>query len=318
MSATRRSAGASRRRRAPALATCRSTAVFRPLKLKSVATSGGGNSRAGARRVPIGVRHPRHRKIDGAIVALLREPIDHRSAGIAEPEQLGHLVVRLPRRIVSRAAEQRRRPGSGTRYRLVCPPETTSTAAGSGSSPCEQERLDVAGEMMNRDERYARGPRSDLANATPTSSEPTSPGPCVTATAPIVASRRASRAPLDDAADVADVLTRGQLGDDAAPLAVNRRLRRDDVRADRQGRAGSPSRRRRPRPSRRRRSRCRDVHGDGARPPRAAGASASREQARPEDAAFGDDAGDVAVRRDVERGLRIFAPSGVSRDGRGA
>ena len=38
---------------------------------------------------------------------------------------------------------------------------------------------------------------------------------------------------LDDAADVADVLARRQLRDDAAPLAMDRGLRRDDVRRDR-------------------------------------------------------------------------------------
>src|SRR5439155_17230261 len=38
--------------------------------------------------------------------------------------------------------------------------------------------------------------------------------------------------PLDDAADVSDVLTRCQLGDDAAPLAVNRHLRGNHVGPD--------------------------------------------------------------------------------------
>src|ERR1051326_1414876 len=37
---------------------------------------------------------------------------------------------------------------------------------------------------------------------------------------------------LDDSADVADMLTRCQLRHDAAPLPMNRPLRRDDVRSD--------------------------------------------------------------------------------------
>ena len=48
----------------------------------------------------------------------------------------------------------------------------------------EDERLDVAGEMMHGDERQASGGAAAFANDTPTSSDPTSPGPCVTATAP--------------------------------------------------------------------------------------------------------------------------------------
>ena len=47
--------------------------------------------------------------------------------------------------------------------------------------------------------------------------------------------RRLFEPPLDDAADVSDVLARRQLGNHAAPLAMNRHLRGDDVRADRPG-----------------------------------------------------------------------------------
>ena len=56
------------------------------------------------RRIAVGVRQPRGRQRHRAIVAALGEPIDDRPARIAEPEQLRHLVVRLARRIVSRAA----------------------------------------------------------------------------------------------------------------------------------------------------------------------------------------------------------------------
>ena len=42
----------------------------------------------------------------------------------------------------------------------------------------------------------------------------------------------------NDAADVADVLPRRELGDDAAPLAVNRDLRGDDVGPDLPGADG--------------------------------------------------------------------------------
>src|SRR5205085_12358386 len=39
--------------------------------------------------------------------------------------------------------------------------------------------------------------------------------------------------PLDDAADVADVLARCELGHHASPFAMNLHLRRDDIRANR-------------------------------------------------------------------------------------
>ena len=73
-----------------------------------------------------------------------------------------------------------------------------------------------------------------LANATPTRSEPTRPGPWVTATASTSASEASAEASarLDDAADVADVLARRQLRHDAAPLAVNGGLRGDDAGPD--------------------------------------------------------------------------------------
>ena len=69
-----------------------------------------------------------------------------------------------------------------------------------------------------------------FAKATPTRSDPTSPGPWVTATASTSARSRAGlrERRLDDAADVAHVLARRELGDDASPLAMDGGLRRDD------------------------------------------------------------------------------------------
>ena len=59
-----------------------------------------------------------------------------RPAGISQPEQLGRPCRRPPRprhRACGRAA--RSCQAAPTRYRLVCPPDTTSTTAGSGISP---------------------------------------------------------------------------------------------------------------------------------------------------------------------------------------
>ena len=110
--------------------TCRSTDVFSPLKLKSRRPGRCGALRSAcvsrvfgngiARSLPVGAR-------DG------RSPArrDSRARAASPP-------CRTPppphRRACGRAA--RTRPALGTRYRLVWPPETTSTTAGSGSSPC--------------------------------------------------------------------------------------------------------------------------------------------------------------------------------------
>ena len=79
--------------------TWRSTAVFRPLKLKSRSPFSSGAFRSACVSRVVGSAMARS-------LPVLRQAIDHRAARIAEPEQLRDLVVRLPRRIVSGAAEQ--------------------------------------------------------------------------------------------------------------------------------------------------------------------------------------------------------------------
>ena len=85
--------------RLPSARTWRSTAVFRPLKLKSRSPFSCG-------RVPVGMRQARRRQRDRAIVAGSGETVDDRTARVAEAEQLRDLVVRLARRIVARPAEE--------------------------------------------------------------------------------------------------------------------------------------------------------------------------------------------------------------------
>src|SRR5262245_28128390 len=62
--------------------------------------------------VAIGVGETGRWQRDGAVVAGFRQPIDDRTAGISETEELGNLVVRLPRCIVPRPAEQLVMPGT--------------------------------------------------------------------------------------------------------------------------------------------------------------------------------------------------------------
>ena len=197
-----------------------------------------------------------------AVVSLPRDPIDDRPAGIAEPEQLGHLVVRLARRVVPRAADQLVAPGCserdtgscGRRTRRAPPPAAAARRAASTSDSMWPARWCTGTSGMPRDqatrlrERHADQQRAD------------EPRPLRHRDRPEVrsATPRLLERALDDAADVAQVLARRQLRHDAAPLPMDRGLRGDDVRAHRPG----PLRRRRfprsrPRPSRRRRFRSR-------------------------------------------------------------
>ncbi len=99
----------------------------------------------------------------------------------------------------------------------------------------EVERRDVAVEVVDRDERAGRRAQAiAFAAESPTSSAPTSPGPCVTATRSIVVERhvRLVERRADHRRDELEVASRGDLGHDAAVARVQARLRRDDVRAD--------------------------------------------------------------------------------------
>ena len=166
----------------------------------------------------------------------VRKPVDDRPAGISQAEQPGDLVVGLAGRVIARATQQLVRARSTARDRDWCgrprrpgpPPAAAARRCGGRAT-----RYGRPGGARARAGCRATA-ASDLANDTPTSSEPTRPGPCVTAMASDRVERdlRLFERPLDDAADVAHVLARGQLGHDAAPLAMDLGLRRHDIGAD--------------------------------------------------------------------------------------
>ena len=157
----------------------RSTAVLRPLKLKSRSPFSSGALRSACvRRVP--------GSATARSLPLVAQPIDHRPARIAEPEQLRHLVVRLPRRVVARAAEElvaARRARRGTGWCGRPRRRGRPRAAAARRSAARATRCGRRGGARRRSAARAAAAAA-FANDTPTSSEPTSPGPCVTATAP--------------------------------------------------------------------------------------------------------------------------------------
>ena len=162
--------------------------------------------------------------------------IDDRSARIAEPEQLRHLVVRLARRIVARAADE-------VIFALARHEIEAGVTAGDDEhdrrqrqrAVVQEERFDVPREMMHGHERQAERQRDRLGRGDADEQRPDEAGPLRDRDRAEVLPRRArfvERA-LEHAADVANVLPRRQLRHDAAPFAMDRDLRGDHARADR-------------------------------------------------------------------------------------
>jgi hypothetical protein len=191
--------------------------------------------RRGPGPVPVGVRHPRNAKGIRAIVALPRQTVDDRAARIPEAEELGDLVIRLPRRIVARPAHQlvpaalpdeiqarmtARHHQHGGRQRQL--------------AMLQDERLDVAGEVMDRHERNAVRPGDRLGEGHADEQRAHETRPLRDRDRAEVRPRHGSlrERALHDAANVAQVLAGGQLGDDASPLAVDGVLRSDHVRLE--------------------------------------------------------------------------------------
>ena len=299
-------------------ARSRSTAVFRPLKLKSARCSNAFSKPGG--RTPAGpglglrslwvILHAR--QIVGAIVAALRHAVDHRPAGIAEAEQLGHLVVGLARRVVAGAADQVVLAVGRHQVEAGVPAGDDEHDRRQRQRPVVQDqRLDVAGEMVHGDERHVERHRHRLGRLQPDQQRADQARPLRhrdgTEIAP--ADAGVAQRPLEHAADVAQVLPRRELGHDPAPLAVERHLRGDDVRADAPGlvgRAGLLDDRRGGLVARA--LDAEDQH-DGAtrtrrrarrRPALAEQARQASPRSRARDALLGDDRRDVAGRRDVE------------------
>ena len=174
-----------------------------------VALREGTRHQVRRRRVAIGVREAGRRQIDRAIVALAREAIDRRTARIAKTEQLGDLVVGLARRVVTRPSDQP--VDAGLRHEIqagVTAGDDEDRGRQRDGAVLEKDRLDVAGQMVDRDNGLVSVAAAAFANETPTRSEPTRPGPCVTAIASMPFQSRVGigQRRLDDAADVADVL----------------------------------------------------------------------------------------------------------------
>ena len=182
------------------------------------------------------MRRLRDRKVDRAIVAVLREPID-RPARPDSRARAASPPCRTPRPPHRRASGRRGdihplrardRGWCGRPRRRERPPAAAAAVV-------QEERLDVTGEVVHGHERHAERQRDRLGRGDADEQRADEPGALRDRHGAEVAPRRArfvERA-LEHAADVANVLTRRELRHDAAPLAMDRDLRRDHARADR-------------------------------------------------------------------------------------
>jgi hypothetical protein len=94
----------------------------------------------------------------------------------------------------------------------------------------EDERLDVPGQMMDGDDRHAPGPRQRLRERDADEKRPDETGTLRHGNQIVRRHAGITDCPFHHAADVADMLARRQLRNDASPLAMNLHLRGDDAR----------------------------------------------------------------------------------------
>ena len=193
------------------------------------------------RRVAIGVRHARQRQRDGLVVALSRALVDEWAARISQAQQPRDLIVRLPRRIVARPPDAR--VGAGLVDEIEAGVAARHDERNEGQrqiAVLQEERLDVAGEVVHRHERTIEGERERLGELNADEKRTDEAGTLSDGDGVErleVGLGGIERRP-DDAADVADVLARRELGHHTAPLAMDGDLRGDDVRPDRPRAAG--------------------------------------------------------------------------------
>ena len=104
--------------------------------------------------------------------------IDRRPARIAQPEQLRHLVVRLPRRIVARPAEQLVDAGLGDEVEAgVAARDDQHHRRQRQLAVREHQRLDVAGQMVHGNDRQAARPGERLRERHADQQRPDQPRP---------------------------------------------------------------------------------------------------------------------------------------------
>ena len=178
------------------------------------------------------VLRPGHGEGEGAGIAVLPELLDDRSAGIAETQELGDLVQRLPGRVVAGPAEEL----VGERFvhqvegRVAARDEETQHGKGDARI-LEEAGLEVGLEVVDAEERLLVVIRQTLGKGQPDEERADEPGPLGHGVEidGLEADARPPQRFADDGRDRLDVLPRRQLGYDAAVRRVNLVLGQDDI-----------------------------------------------------------------------------------------
>jgi hypothetical protein len=95
----------------------------------------------------------------------------------------------------------------------------------------QPQRFDVTGEMIDRDQRLDRGPRRRLGKRNADQQRADEPGPLRhrDGVEIVPGGRGFVEGALDRPANIAEVLPRGEFGDDASPFTMDSDLRCDDA-----------------------------------------------------------------------------------------
>ena len=129
------------------------------------------------RSVAVGMGEPRARQRHATVVALVCQPIDDRTARVPEAQQLGHLVVGLTRGVVARAAQPLEHAGAGLEVEAgMSARDHEHDGRERHLAATEDQRLDVAGQVMHRDQRHPASPCQRLRKAQPDQQGPDQAG----------------------------------------------------------------------------------------------------------------------------------------------
>jgi hypothetical protein len=140
---------------------------------------------AGEGEVATGPPEHRPRQAKGARIAVARQALDRRTAGVGEAEQLRGLVEGLAYRIVDRRAEPPVAPDAFDHQQLAMPARDQQQQVGKIDPVAQPRRQGMAFEVVDRDEFLAARERDRLAGGGADQEAADQPRPAVAATASI-------------------------------------------------------------------------------------------------------------------------------------
>jgi hypothetical protein len=174
------------------------------------------------------------RENNRAPVAPSREPVNHRPARIAQPDQLGNFVERLARRVVARAPHELVLLRFGDQEKVRVPARDDERERGVfGRRELERDRVDMAFDVVHAHDRLAERVGEafgevDADEERADEARPLRDGEVVNLTCLHAGLGEGCG---DDLFDLFEVFARGNFGDDAAEALVRGDLRVDHARA---------------------------------------------------------------------------------------